>query len=130
MAKDSIFIFGGIQHGLEGELSYYIHFIFTDSMTIDFSEVINEFHLKFFEIDGRVILGPFPDNIELKKIAFEIGEYLESEKIYLLDVIEYNSLILDNSNTEELMKAVKANADVIPIVDPNEQKGFWNKIFT
>jgi hypothetical protein len=107
----------------------YIFKLFTDQEEFLAQDLISEFHLQHFRYLHQYFLGPFPDSNEVRKMAYEIGEFYEVESVILLNKAQYSDALLKAFHRSELFKIFAEVGDSIKI-DPDPSDGsLWNKIF-
>lgn len=107
----------------------YILKVFTDSEEISAKELIEEFHLTYNRHLHQYFLGPFPDSNEVKKMSYEIGEFLDVEKVILLNRDQYNEALVSSFHRSELLEKLLELGDQIVIDPDSSNASLWNKIF-
>lgn len=107
----------------------YIFKLFTEQEEFLAQDLINEFHLTHFRYLHQYFLGPFPDSNEVKKIAYEIGEFYEVESVVLLSKDQYSQVLLKSFHRNELFEGLIEIGDSIKIDPDPSNNSLWNKIF-
>lgn len=107
----------------------YLFKLFTENREIAAKDVIDEFHLSSFRYLHQVYLGPFPDSNEVKKMVYELGEYLEVERAILLSKEQFNACFLDSFNRQGLLEKLVQIGDQLEIDINSSTNSLWNKIF-
>lgn len=73
-------------------------------------------------------IGPFESVDVLNQFAFHLCEQLNAEKISLLSVQEYNSLLEANQSAQEFHNELLEKGNVIQNIE-RKKKGFLSRIF-
>lgn len=107
----------------------YLFKIFTENREIEPKEIVEEFHLGHVEYLHQSYLGPFPDSNEIKKMVYELGEFLEVEKVVLLTKDQFSSSFLACFSRQELIEKLSQLGDQLIIDAEGSQNSLWNKIF-
>ncbi len=119
--------------GEQGEPSYYLIRVFDNTGRVDDETLFSLFHDAYPEIpvmEGAKYVGPFPNLTVVNKFSFGLCEELDADRICLLSVLDYNSIIDNTSNVSELSSKMLEVGSVIENIEKEERgKGLLNKFF-
>ena len=107
----------------------YIYKLFSEHEEYLAQDLVSEFHLGSFSFLNQYFLGPFPDSNEIKKIAYEIGEFYEADSVVLLNKDQYGLTLLESFHRDEFFNALVEMGDIIKIDPDSSNNSLWNKIF-
>ena len=102
----------------EGKIEYDLMYsIYKDLPESDISE----------NVEGMI--GPFLDSIALDRYALKLCEKLGNRKICIYSIQEFNSVVMNVSNIEELKSTLPQYGNCIENLDFKKNKSFLGKIF-
>lgn len=122
--------------GLEGEQgdpSYYLIRVFDNTGSIESAQLFDLFREVYPEVEvgsRAKYVGPFPNLTVVNKFSFGLCEVLDANRICLLSVMDYNSIVDSTSNIADLTDKMLAAGNVIENIEKGERsKGLLNKFF-
>lgn len=116
------------------ELGYYFLYLLDQKGVLDLEEAKNVYKEKYNLSEDTLafkkgLIGPFESLDSINQFSFSLCEKLNAEKISLLSVSEYNSLLEAAPSSLELHQDLITKGNVITNIERKKKGGFLSKIF-
>jgi hypothetical protein len=109
--------------------SYYLLYLLDQKGVLEKDEAVKIFQEKFkVDVLKSKWLGPFDSLDDLNQFAFFLCEKLDAQKISLLSVQEYNTLLEQTLQASDFHRDLLVKGNVFENIDKKE-KGFFKKLF-
>ena len=116
------------------DLGYYFLYLLDQKGLLDFEDAKAAYIEKYNSTADhpafkKNLIGPFESIEALNQYSFLLCEKLNGEKVSLLSVADYNSLLESSPNSLDLHRDLLEKGNVIENIERKEKKGFFSKIF-
>lgn len=139
--KDTEYIVGVFNYinafpELHSESAYYILYLLDEKGLLDKTSAIKLYNERFKSADaiddgplsGSKMIGPFESTDLLNQYAFQLCEEFNAEKVSLLSVQEYNSLLENTQTASDFHRDLLEKGNVMENIE-RKKKGFLSRFF-
>ncbi len=117
------------------DLGYYFLYLLDQKGVLDLEEAKQLYKEKYQLSEDsqalkKAIVGPFESLDAINQYAFSLCEKLNAEKISLLSVVDYNTLLEAAPSSLELHQDLVSKGNVITNIERKKKGGFLSKIFS
>lgn len=121
---------------LNSDSAYYILYLLDEKGLLDRSAALQLYEEHFKSdilsadegIFGQKMIGPFESTDKLSQFAFQLCEKLNAEKVSLLSVQEYNSLLESTQTASDFHRDLILKGNVMENIE-RKKKGFLSRFF-
>jgi len=139
--KDTEYIVGVFNYinafpELHSESAFYILYLLDEKGLLDKTSAIKLYNERFKTADaigdepisGPKMIGPFESTDLLNQYAFQLCEQFNAEKVSLLSVQEYNSLLENTQTASDFHRDLLEKGNVMENIE-RKKKGFLSRFF-
>jgi hypothetical protein len=116
-----------------GSTAYYLIYLLDEKSLLDKS-LAHKIYNNHFKSDldnsefSKNMIGPFESTVVLNQFAFKLCEELNAEKVSLLSVQEYNSLLEGTLSASDFYRDLLLKGNVMENIE-RKKKGFLSRFF-
>jgi hypothetical protein len=116
------------------DLGFYFLYLLDQKGVLDLEEAKLSYKEKYQLTEDspalkKGLIGPFESIDAINQYSFSLCEKLNAEKISLLSVVDYNSLLEAAPSSLELHQDLVSKGNVITNIERKKKGGFLSKIF-
>lgn len=121
---------------LSADSAYYLLYLLDEKGLLDRASALKLYEERFKsslassdeQTNGLKMIGPFESTDQLSQFAFQLCEELNAEKVSLLSVQDYNTLLENSHSASDFYRDLLQKGNVMENIE-RKKKGFLSRFF-